>query len=106
MFETSTSSSSLLSNGSRSSQTDDFARSIDDLSEAAEQHLEQALKSQEDVSVDIKMLMQLLRQVRDIYTAMSTTRLTYSYTIHAHSAQTSLCKQAWGRRTGNASTKL
>ncbi|KAI0751111.1 hypothetical protein C8Q80DRAFT_1155611 [Daedaleopsis nitida] len=65
MFETSMSSSSVLSNGSRSSQTDDLVRSVDDLAEAAERHLEQALRDQEDVSADIKVLMQLLRQRTD-----------------------------------------
>lgn len=64
MFETSSSSSSLLSNGSsRSSQTDDLSRTVDGYAEEAEQHLEQALKNQEDVATDIKVLMQLLRQV-------------------------------------------
>lgn len=64
MFETSSSSSSLLSNGSsRSSQTDDLSRTVDGYAEEAEQHLEQALKDQEDVATDIKVLMQLLRQV-------------------------------------------
>ena len=65
MFEPSNSSSSLLSNGSsRSSQTDDLARTIDDLAEAAEQQLEEALRNQADVSDDIRRLIQLLRQVR------------------------------------------
>ena len=66
MFETSSSSSSLLSNGSsRSSQTDDLARTVEGYAEEADQHLEQALRNQEDVAADIKVLLQLLRQVRD-----------------------------------------
>ena len=64
MFETSSSSSSLLSNGSsRSSQTDDLVRSIEGYAEEADQQLEEALRNQEDVAADIKILIQLLRQV-------------------------------------------
>ncbi|KAI0722338.1 hypothetical protein C8T65DRAFT_600229 [Cerioporus squamosus] len=63
MFESSSSSSSLLSNGSsRSSQTDDLARTVEGLAEDADQLLDQALRTQDNVVADIKLLTQLLKQ--------------------------------------------
>ncbi|RDX53766.1 hypothetical protein OH76DRAFT_1342147 [Lentinus brumalis] len=62
MFETSTSTSSLLSAGSsRSLQADDLTRTVDGLAEDADQLLDQALRTQDNVVADIKLLAQLLR---------------------------------------------
>ncbi len=64
MFETSTSTSSLLSAGSsRSLQADDLTRTVDGLAEDADQLLDQALRTQDNVVADIKLLAQLLRLV-------------------------------------------
>lgn len=65
MFESSSSSSSLLSNGSsRSSQTEDLAQTVEGLADEADQQLDQALRNQDMMVADIKLLTQLLKQVR------------------------------------------
>ncbi|EJF62298.1 hypothetical protein DICSQDRAFT_104681 [Dichomitus squalens LYAD-421 SS1] len=64
MFESSSSSSSILSgSGSpRSAVAEDSMRTIDDFAEEADEHLEQALRYQESVTSEIWTLVQLLRQ--------------------------------------------
>ena len=66
MYEPSTSSASIMSNGGgspRSAVPDDSMRTIDNLAEEADQQLEQALCNQESVTSEIRLLVQLLHQV-------------------------------------------
>lgn len=66
-FEPSTSSASVMSNGGgspRGAVPEDSMRIIDTLAEEADQQLEQALRNQESVTSEIRVLVQLLHQVR------------------------------------------
>nr|VWP01704.1 Mixed-linked glucanase [Ganoderma boninense] len=71
MFEPSTSSASIMSNGGgspRSAVPDDSMRTIDNLAEEADQELEQALRNQESVTSEMRVLVQLLHQeVNELY---------------------------------------
>ena len=60
----SSSSSSLGSNGSPvSAHPDELVRTVDELAEDADNHLDSALRNQAVVAADVERLMQLLRQV-------------------------------------------
>ncbi len=66
MFEPSPSSASIMSNGGgspRSAVPEDSMYTIDSLAEEADQQLEQALRNQESVTSDIRIIVQLLHQV-------------------------------------------